>query len=120
MIVKETLRLYPPISRIGRRPRHDIDLGTLTLPRDAAVFLSPHVTPRTPPGSLIQTSSWPSVGRSEFPSGPASRGFRSARAPAPASVSTSRLMCWCSRLQLWLNDGGWSQPPELFQGDVPC
>ena len=48
MIVKETLRLYPPISRIGRRPRHDIDLGTLTLPRDAAVFLSPYVTHRDP------------------------------------------------------------------------
>jgi cytochrome P450 len=48
MIVKETLRLYPPISRIGRRPRHDIDLGTLTLPRDAAVFLSPYVTQRDP------------------------------------------------------------------------
>jgi cytochrome P450 len=46
MVVKETLRLYPPISRIGRRPRHDIDLGTLTLPRDAAVFLSPYVTHR--------------------------------------------------------------------------
>ena len=48
MIVKETLRLYPPISRIGRRPRHDIDLGTLTLPQDAAVFLSPYVTHRDP------------------------------------------------------------------------
>ncbi len=48
MIVKETLRLYPPISRIGRRPRHEIDLGTLTLPRDAAVFLSPYVTHRDP------------------------------------------------------------------------
>jgi cytochrome P450 len=45
-IVKETLRLYPPISRIGRRPRHDLQLGTLLLPKDAAVFLSPYVTQR--------------------------------------------------------------------------
>lgn len=48
MVVKESLRLYPPISRIGRRPRHAITLGTLTLPQDAAVFLSPYVTQRDP------------------------------------------------------------------------
>lgn len=46
--MKETLRLHPPISPIRRRPRHDIDLGTLTLPQDTAVFLSPFVTHRDP------------------------------------------------------------------------
>lgn len=48
MVVKETLRLYPPISRIGRRPLSDVDLGSLRLARDAAVFLSPFVTQRDP------------------------------------------------------------------------
>jgi cytochrome P450 len=46
MVVKETLRLYPPIGRIGRRPLHPIQLGTFLLPKDAAVFLSPFVTGR--------------------------------------------------------------------------
>ncbi len=46
MVVKEALRLYPPIGRIGRRPTHDVDLGGVVLPRDAAVFLSPFVTQR--------------------------------------------------------------------------
>lgn len=48
MVVKEALRLYPPIGRIGRRPIHDVDLGGVTLPRDAVVFLSPFVTQRDP------------------------------------------------------------------------
>ena len=48
MVVKETLRLYPPISRIGRRPLEDVTLGSVTLPRNAPVFLSPFVTQRDP------------------------------------------------------------------------
>lgn len=48
MVVKETLRLYPPISRIGRRPLEDVTLGSVRLPRNAAVFLSPFVTQRDP------------------------------------------------------------------------
>ena len=48
MVVKETLRLYPPISRIGRRPFEDVTLGSVTIPRNAAVFLSPFVTQRDP------------------------------------------------------------------------
>jgi cytochrome P450 len=43
-VVKETLRLYPPIGRIGRRPVRDLD--PLALGKDAAVFLSPFVTGR--------------------------------------------------------------------------
>ena len=120
MIVKETLRLYPPISRIGRRPRHDIDLGTLTLPRDSAVFLSPYVTHRDPRWLADPDEFRPERWAVEFPSGPASPGSRLGRARAPASVSTSQWVCWCSRWQLWRSDGSWSQPPQLFQGDVPC
>lgn len=48
MVVKETLRLYPPIGRIGRRPRQEVQLGSLVLPKGAAVFLSPFVTQRDP------------------------------------------------------------------------
>lgn len=45
-VVKEALRLYPPIGRIGRRPVRDLDLGPPLLPKDTAVFLSPFVTQR--------------------------------------------------------------------------
>jgi cytochrome P450 len=48
MVVKETLRLYPPIGRIGRRPVHDVDLGSVILSKGTAVFLSPFVTQRDP------------------------------------------------------------------------
>jgi cytochrome P450 len=48
MIVREALRLYPPISRIGRRPMTDVDLGSVVLPRGATVFVSPFVTQRDP------------------------------------------------------------------------
>ena len=46
MVIREVLRLYPPIGRIGRRPVEDIDLGPVVLPRDAPVFVSPFVTHR--------------------------------------------------------------------------
>ena len=46
MVIREVLRLYPPIGRIGRRPVDDIDLGPVVLPRDAPVFVSPFVTQR--------------------------------------------------------------------------
>jgi cytochrome P450 len=47
-VVKETLRLYPPIGRIGRRPVRDLDLDPPALRKDTAVFLSPFVTGRDP------------------------------------------------------------------------
>lgn len=48
MVVREALRLYPPIGRIGRRPVEDLDLGPVVLPRGAPVFVSPYVTQRDP------------------------------------------------------------------------
>jgi cytochrome P450 len=47
-VVRETLRLYPPIGRIGRRPVRDLDLDPPALRKDTAVFLSPFVTGRDP------------------------------------------------------------------------
>jgi cytochrome P450 len=46
MVVKEALRLYPPIGRIGRRPRQTLELGGLVLAKGTPVFLSPYVTQR--------------------------------------------------------------------------
>ena len=46
MVVSETLRLYPPINRIGRRPIRALDLAEIKLQRDMPVFLSPLVTQR--------------------------------------------------------------------------
>jgi len=47
-VVKETLRLYAPIGRIGRLPIRDLDLDPPALRKDTAVFLSPFVTGRDP------------------------------------------------------------------------
>ncbi|MEO5825986.1 MAG: cytochrome P450 [Gemmatimonadales bacterium] len=46
MVVKEVLRLYPPIGRIGRRPLCDVTVGGVVLPQGSTVFLSPFVTHR--------------------------------------------------------------------------
>ncbi len=48
MVIREVLRLYPPIGRIGRRPIRDVRLGSLVLPSGDPVFLSPFVTQRDP------------------------------------------------------------------------
>jgi cytochrome P450 len=45
-VVKEVLRLYPPISRIGRRPLRDIDICGTPVPAGTPVFVSPYVTQR--------------------------------------------------------------------------
>ena len=47
-LASETLRLYPPIGRIGRRPARDVDLDPPALGKDTAVFLSPFVTGHDP------------------------------------------------------------------------
>ena len=47
-VLDETLRLYPPVGRIGRRPIGDYRIGGQLVPAGAAVFLSPFVTQRDP------------------------------------------------------------------------
>jgi cytochrome P450 len=46
MVFDEVVRLYPPVGRIGRRPRTGYEIGGVHIPRDAAVFVSPFVTQR--------------------------------------------------------------------------
>ena len=48
MVIREVLRLYPPIGRIGRRPIEDLYLDDVVLRRGDAVFVSPFVTQRDP------------------------------------------------------------------------
>ena len=48
MLFDEVLRLYPPVGRIGRRPREDYEIGGVRIPADSAVFVSPFVTQRDP------------------------------------------------------------------------
>jgi cytochrome P450 len=48
MVLEESLRLYPPVGRIGRRPLADYSIGGRHVPAGAAVFLSPYVTQRDP------------------------------------------------------------------------
>lgn len=47
-VLDETLRLYPPVGRIGRRPVADYVIDGCRIPGGAAVFLSPYVTGRDP------------------------------------------------------------------------
>jgi cytochrome P450 len=47
-VLEETLRLYPPVGRIGRRPIADYRIGGRLIPAGAAVFVSPFVTQRDP------------------------------------------------------------------------
>jgi cytochrome P450 len=61
-VVKEALRLYPPIGRIGRRPLRDINLDSEVLRKGTAVFLSPFVTQRDqrwfPDPDLFRPERW--------------------------------------------------------------
>ena len=45
-VVSESLRLYPPVGRMGRRPVADIEIGGVVLPAGSSVFVSPFVTQR--------------------------------------------------------------------------
>jgi cytochrome P450 len=47
-VVKESLRLYPPVWSLGRRVGEDEVVDGFALPRDALVFLSPWVLHRLP------------------------------------------------------------------------
>lgn len=48
MVVEESLRLYPPVGRIGRRPVRDYQVDGRRVPAGSAVFVSPFVTQRDP------------------------------------------------------------------------
>lgn len=49
MVIKETLRLYPPAWILnGRTPTEDVEIGGYTIPRGSLVFLSPYVMHRDP------------------------------------------------------------------------
>jgi cytochrome P450 len=82
-VIDETLRLYPPVGRIGRRPLVDVDLGVVTLPRDASVFVSPFVAHRDPrwfpEPDRFDPSRWrtPDPSRPRFASIPFGAGPRS-------------------------------------------
>jgi cytochrome P450 len=99
-VVRETLRLYPPISRIGRRPVRPVRLDGVTLEQDMAVFLSPFVTQRDarwfPEPERFQPGRWaePAPERSRFAWFPFGAGPRScigetfARTVIPRVVAT--------------------------------
>ena len=53
-VVKETLRLYPPVWVFDRSPRLDITIGGYAVPRDANLLFSPWVAHRDP-------SRWPAA-----------------------------------------------------------
>lgn len=46
VVIREVLRLYPPISRIGRRPFEDMVIGDVPVLSGTPVFVSPFVTQR--------------------------------------------------------------------------
>jgi cytochrome P450 len=49
MVVKETLRLYPPaVALVAREALADVELGGYVVPRRSWVYLSPYVTQRDP------------------------------------------------------------------------
>ncbi|HEX4512079.1 MAG TPA: cytochrome P450 [Polyangiaceae bacterium] len=48
MVVKETMRLYPPAWMIGRQAEQDDVVGGFRVPRGTLVFVSPFVTHRHP------------------------------------------------------------------------
>ena len=48
MVLKESMRLYPPAWMIGRAPVQDELVAGFRLPKDSLVFVSPYVTHRHP------------------------------------------------------------------------
>ncbi len=48
MVVKESMRLYPPAPSVGREPIHDVQLGGYTIPKGALLTLSIYGLHRNP------------------------------------------------------------------------
>jgi cytochrome P450 len=48
MVLKESMRLYPPAWILGRRALEDYEVGGYSIPRDSLVILSPYVMHRDP------------------------------------------------------------------------
>jgi cytochrome P450 len=48
MVIKESMRLYPPAPSVGREPIHDLQLGGYTVPRGALLTLSMYGLHRNP------------------------------------------------------------------------
>ncbi len=48
MVVKESMRLYPPAASVGREPIHDLELGGYTIPKGALLTLSIYGLHRNP------------------------------------------------------------------------
>jgi cytochrome P450 len=46
MVIKEVMRLYPPIPSIGRLAKEETTLGGYTVPKDMIIMISPHVIHR--------------------------------------------------------------------------
>ncbi len=47
-VLAESLRLYPPVGRIGLRPLEDYTVQGTTIPQGSVVFVSPYVSHRDP------------------------------------------------------------------------
>jgi cytochrome P450 len=45
-VLRESMRLYPPVWSIGRIVKEDYDLGDYTVPKDSAIFMSQYVMHR--------------------------------------------------------------------------
>jgi cytochrome P450 len=48
MVIKETLRLYPPAWLLGRTALEEVEIGGYTLPEGSRCFISPYVLHRMP------------------------------------------------------------------------
>lgn len=47
-VLKESMRLFPPVWLTGRQAEGDDEIGGVRIPKDSMVFVSPYVTQRSP------------------------------------------------------------------------
>jgi cytochrome P450 len=80
LVVKETMRLFPPAPEIGRLATEEVVLGDLTIPAGSIVVIPIHVVHRDPrwfdepdafrPERFADTSAWPKFAYLPFGGGP--------------------------------------------------